>query len=100
MIDDWEFVSCQDMFTKCAPNAFDRPRRSLNISTEYQYFQNVWISGFIVNNMLRVHWYLNTTQLIEDLHHLETQMFEKNHPGFLETVKNVLANYNLNGNEI
>jgi len=35
MIDDWEFVSCQDMFTKCAPNAFDRPRRSLNISTEY-----------------------------------------------------------------
>jgi len=34
-VDDWEFVSCQDMFTKCAPNAFNKPRRFLNISIEY-----------------------------------------------------------------
>ena len=24
MINDWKFVSCQNMFTKCAPNAFDK----------------------------------------------------------------------------
>ena len=97
MIADLKFVST---------NAFDRPRRSQNISKlnriSLEWFDKWPHSKQYIMDRCEIiaHQYINTSQLIGGPTSFRNLDVQENHPDFMKIVKNLWASYNLDGNEI